>query len=99
MGLNSPSPRPVHQPRLSPTRIRPGTGTVIAPFWHPVKLAGEAAITDLATVERLDLGIARGAYSFEYERLDAWPRCLERASAPARDNSASWGCGKSYSAR
>ncbi|WP_137390493.1 LLM class flavin-dependent oxidoreductase [Rhodoligotrophos defluvii] len=51
------------------SRIRLGTGTVIAPFWHPVKLAGEAAMADVATGGRLDLGIARGAYSFEYERL------------------------------
>jgi len=58
------------------TRIRLGTGTIIAPFWHPIRVAGEAALTDLATNGRLDLGIARGAYSFEYERmlpgLDAW---------------------------
>ncbi|SDA87533.1 LLM class flavin-dependent oxidoreductase [Mesorhizobium qingshengii] len=57
-------------------RIRLGTGTVIAPFWHPIKLAGEAAMADLATRGRLDVGIARGAYSYEYERLfpglDAW---------------------------
>ena len=56
--------------------VRLGTGTVIAPFWHPIKLAGEAAATDLMTGGRLELGIARGAYSFEYERLmpglDAW---------------------------
>ena len=56
--------------------IRLGTGNVVAPFWHPIKLAGEAAITDVASNGRLDLGIARGAYSFEYERLvpglDAW---------------------------
>lgn len=55
---------------------RLGTGTVIAPFWHPIKLAGEAAMTDIITDGRLELGIARGAYSFEYERLlpglDAW---------------------------
>lgn len=55
---------------------RLGTGTVVAPFWHPIKLAGEAAMTDLVTGGRLELGIARGAYSFEYERLmpglDAW---------------------------
>ncbi|WP_119304901.1 LLM class flavin-dependent oxidoreductase [Dongia deserti] len=50
-------------------KIRLGTGTIIAPFWHPIKLAGEAALADLATGGRLDLGIARGAYSFEYERL------------------------------
>lgn len=51
------------------SRIRLGTGTVIAPFWHPISLAGEAAMTDLASQGRLDLGIARGAYSYEYERL------------------------------
>ena len=55
---------------------RLGTGTVIAPFWHPIRLAGEAAMTDIITGGRLDLGVARGAYSFEYERmmpgLDAW---------------------------
>jgi alkanesulfonate monooxygenase SsuD/methylene tetrahydromethanopterin reductase-like flavin-dependent oxidoreductase (luciferase family) len=56
--------------------IRLGTGNIVAPFWHPIKLAGEAAMADIATNGRLDLGIARGAYSFEYERLmpglDAW---------------------------
>lgn len=58
------------------SNVRLGTGTVIAPFWHPVRLAGEAAMTDIITDGRLELGIARGAYSFEYERLmpgmDAW---------------------------
>ena len=56
--------------------VKLGTGTVIAPFWHPIKLAGEAAMTDLVTDGRLEIGIARGAYSYEYERLmpgmDAW---------------------------
>lgn len=56
--------------------LRLGTGTVVSPFWHPIKLAGEAASTDLITNGRLDVGIARGAYSYEYERLmpgmDAW---------------------------
>jgi len=56
--------------------VRLGTGTVVAPFWHPIKLAGEAAMTDVISQGRLDIGIARGAYGFEYERLspglDAW---------------------------
>ena len=56
--------------------VRLGTGTVIVPFWHPIKLAGEAAMTDLITGGRLEIGAARGAYSYEYERmmpgLDAW---------------------------
>jgi flavin-dependent trigonelline monooxygenase, oxygenase component len=51
------------------SRVRLGTGTVVAPFWHPIKLAGEAAMTDIICDGRLDIGIARGAYSFEYQRL------------------------------
>lgn len=56
--------------------VRLGTGTVVAPFWHPIKLAGEAASADVMTGGRIELGIARGAYSYEYERMmpgmDAW---------------------------
>ena len=67
--------------------VRLGTGTVIAPFWHPIKLAGEAAMTDLMTGGRLEIGIARGAYNYEYERimpgLDAWQAGQRmRESAP-----------------
>ncbi|MEM7243334.1 MAG: LLM class flavin-dependent oxidoreductase, partial [Pseudomonadota bacterium] len=58
------------------SRIRLGTGTIVAPFWHPIRLAGEAAMVDLISGGRLDLGIARGAYQYEYDRLgggmDAW---------------------------
>ena len=59
------------------TNVRLGTATIVAPFWHPIKLAGETAMTDLITGGRLDIGIARGAYTYEYERLggpdlDAW---------------------------
>lgn len=61
-------------PRIKNARL--GTGTVVAPFWHPIKMAGEAAMTDIITGGRLDIGIARGAYNFEYQRLspglDAW---------------------------
>ena len=49
--------------------VRLGTGTIVAPFWHPLRLAGEAAMCDIITKGRLDIGIARGAYQFEYERL------------------------------
>jgi alkanesulfonate monooxygenase SsuD/methylene tetrahydromethanopterin reductase-like flavin-dependent oxidoreductase (luciferase family) len=68
--------------------IRLGTGNVVAPFWHPIKLAGEAAMADLATKGRLDLGVARGAYTFEYDRLvpglDAWGAGLRlREMVPA----------------
>ncbi|NCX20366.1 MAG: LLM class flavin-dependent oxidoreductase [Rhodobacteraceae bacterium] len=68
--------------------VRLGTGTVIAPFWHPIALAGEAAATDLMTKGRLEIGIARGAYSYEYERImpgmDAWEAGQRmRETAPA----------------
>lgn len=49
--------------------IRLGTGTVIAPFYHPIRLAGEIAQIDVMSNGRLEVGIARGAYMFEYERL------------------------------
>ncbi len=58
------------------SNVRLGTGTMVAPFWHPIRLAGEAAMADIITDGRLELGIARGAYEYEYERmvpgLDAW---------------------------
>lgn len=68
--------------------VRLGTGTVIAPFWHPIRLAGEAAMTDMIVDGRLDLGIARGAYNYEYERMmpgmDAWEAGLRmRELVPA----------------
>ncbi len=49
--------------------VRLGTGAVVAPFWHPIRLAGEAAMADLVTGGRLELGLARGAYSYEYARI------------------------------
>jgi len=56
--------------------VRLGTATIVAPFWHPVKLAGEAAMADVITNGRLDISISRGAYEYEYMRLspglDAW---------------------------
>lgn len=50
-------------------KIRLGTGTVIAPFYHPIRLAGEIGQLDVMSNGRLEVGIARGAYMFEYERL------------------------------
>jgi alkanesulfonate monooxygenase SsuD/methylene tetrahydromethanopterin reductase-like flavin-dependent oxidoreductase (luciferase family) len=52
------------------TNIRLGTAVVVAPYWHPIKLAGEAAQLDLLTGGRLELGIGRGAYQREFDRMD-----------------------------
>jgi len=51
------------------TRIRLGTGVVVAPYWHPIKLAGEAALLDLLSAGRLEFGIGKGAYQREFDRL------------------------------
>ncbi|MGJ7042897.1 alkanesulfonate monooxygenase SsuD/methylene tetrahydromethanopterin reductase-like flavin-dependent oxidoreductase (luciferase family) [Shinella sp. BE166] len=50
-------------------QIRLGTATVVAPYWSPIRLAGEAALCDHLTGGRLELGIARGAYQYEFDRM------------------------------
>jgi alkanesulfonate monooxygenase SsuD/methylene tetrahydromethanopterin reductase-like flavin-dependent oxidoreductase (luciferase family) len=51
------------------SRIRLGTAVVVAPYWHPIKLAGEAALFDLLSGGRLEFGIGRGAYQREFDRI------------------------------
>ncbi len=50
-------------------KIRLGTGVVAAPYWHPIKLAGEAAMADLISNGRLEFGIGSGAYQREFDRM------------------------------
>lgn len=50
-------------------RIRLGTAVISAPYWHPVRLAGEAALADLLLDGRLELGFGRGAYQYEFDRM------------------------------
>lgn len=59
--------------------IRLGTAVAVAAYWHPIKLAGEAAFCDLVTGGRLEFGIGSGAYQREFDRMapglkqsDAW---------------------------
>ena len=60
-------------------RIRLGTAVATAAYWHPINLAGEAAMLDLISGGRLDFGIGSGAYQREFDRMrpglkqsDAW---------------------------
>jgi len=60
-------------------KIRLGTAVAVAPYWHPINLAGEAAMTDLVSGGRLEFGIGSGAYQREFDRMapglkqsDAW---------------------------
>ena len=50
-------------------RIRLGAGVVNAAYWHPVNLAGEAAMLDLLSDGRLEFGIGSGAYQREFDRM------------------------------
>ena len=49
--------------------IRLGAGVVNAAYWHPINLAGEAAMIDLISDGRLDFGIGSGAYQREFDRM------------------------------
>ena len=69
-------------------RIRLGTAVVAAPYWHPIKLAGEAAMADLISGGRLEFGIGSGAYQREFDRMfpglkqsDAWQYMQEMLPA------------------
>jgi len=50
-------------------RIRLGAAAIVAPYWDPIRLAGEAALCDHLTGGRLELGIARGAFQYEFDRM------------------------------
>jgi alkanesulfonate monooxygenase SsuD/methylene tetrahydromethanopterin reductase-like flavin-dependent oxidoreductase (luciferase family) len=49
-------------------RIRFGTGVLVLPFYHPLRVAGEVAMADLLTGGRLEIGVGRGAYPYEFSR-------------------------------
>ena len=49
--------------------IRVGAGVVNACYWHPIRLAGEAALCDLLTNGKMELGIGSGAYQREFDRM------------------------------
>lgn len=51
-------------------RIRLGTATIAAAYWNPIRLAAEAALCDHLTQGRLEFGIARGSYQYEFDRMN-----------------------------
>jgi len=48
-------------------RLRLGTGIVVLPLHDPVHVAEEAAMVDLLSGGRLEMGIGRGYQSVEFE--------------------------------
>lgn len=66
------SPNPMPQLAYLAARtstIRLGAGTIIAPFWNPIRVAGECALLDVISGGRAEIGLARGAYQFEFDRM------------------------------
>ncbi|WP_411722364.1 LLM class flavin-dependent oxidoreductase [Mycetocola sp.] len=66
------SPNPMPQLAYLAARtekIRLGAGTIIAPFWNPIRAAGETALLDVISKGRAELGLARGAYQYEFDRM------------------------------
>jgi len=51
------------------SNIRLGCGVANAAYWHPINLAGEAAMIDLLSDGRLELGLGSGAYQREFDRM------------------------------
>ena len=49
--------------------IRLGTAVVVAPYWHPLRAAGEVALADLYSEGRLEVGFGRGAFQYEFDRM------------------------------
>jgi alkanesulfonate monooxygenase SsuD/methylene tetrahydromethanopterin reductase-like flavin-dependent oxidoreductase (luciferase family) len=49
--------------------LRLGTGIVVLPLWHPLRLAEDIAILDVLTGGRVDVGIGRGYQPHEFTGL------------------------------
>jgi len=49
--------------------IRLGCGVANAAYWHPINIAGEAALVDLLSDGRLEFGLGSGAYQREFDRM------------------------------
>ncbi len=49
--------------------LRIASAVIPLPYYHPLRLAQEVAFADVLTGGRLELGVGRGAYNFEFDRL------------------------------
>jgi len=59
-------------------RIRFGTGVILLPFHHPLRIAEETAVADILTGGRLDVGVGRGTIALHFQGFDV---CREESRA------------------
>jgi alkanesulfonate monooxygenase SsuD/methylene tetrahydromethanopterin reductase-like flavin-dependent oxidoreductase (luciferase family) len=50
-------------------RVRIVTAILVLPFYDPLRLAGEITLADNLTRGRLELGLGRGAFAYEFDRF------------------------------
>ena len=67
-------------------RIRLGTAVVSAPYWHPIRLAGEAALTDLLLDGRLEARLRPRFLSVRVRPHGRRHASGRRRQVPARDH-------------
>lgn len=48
-------------------RLRFGTGVILLPFHHPLRIAEETAVADILTGGRLDVGLGRGTIALHFQ--------------------------------
>src|SRR5205085_1608809 len=50
-------------------RIRVGAAILVIPYYNPLRLAGELGMADVLTEGRLEIGVGRGAFEYEFDRF------------------------------
>src|SRR5215831_9378262 len=50
-------------------RIRVGAAILVIPYYNPLRLAGELGMADTLTGGRLEIGVGRGAFEYEFDRF------------------------------
>jgi len=50
-------------------RIRVGTAILVIPYYNPLRLAGEIGLADILCDGRLEIGLGRGAFTYEFDRF------------------------------
>ena len=84
--ISCPSPLMMAVKAASRTqRIRLGTAILVIPYYNPLRLAGELGMADILTGGRLEIGVGRGAFEYEFDRFSIDERI---AAARLRDGMA-----------